>query len=288
MKTWIALALLCPVLAHGADTVQVHYTNRQVLATPDADAGKLGAAWFERCAAGGQFAELAASMAPDPRLTRAQRQAAEDAFDPAAFEKIAQAAYDRVVVDLPQGALTLCVDFAHPDDTFARDQMQGVMAMTAGSGRILIKLHPDADWARLLPYVLAHELHHSYWASRHFDAKAPFTLADYLVFEGRADNYAVRTFGQHPAPWINALTDAQYASSLATFEPLWDDTSPAVLMGSMFGNPQAGIPLWAGYTVGYRLVAKRLAAGGESDWRAITALPAREFLPQAEAEAPAD
>jgi hypothetical protein len=285
MKSWLALALLLPVLAHGAEPIDVHYTNRQVLAAQDADAGKLGAAWFDRCAAGGQFADLAASMAPDPRMTREQRQAAEGKFDPAAFEKIAQATFDRVVVDLPQGKLTLCVDFAHPADTFARDQMKGVMAMTAGSGRIIVKLHPDADWATLLPYVLAHELHHSYWAGRHFDPEAVFTLADYLVFEGRADNYAVRTFGQHPAPWIDALTPAQYDSSLATFAPLWDDTTPAVLMGSMFGNPQAGIPAWAGYTVGYRLVAQRLAAGGESDWRAITALPTREFMPLADAPA---
>lgn len=281
MKSWLLLALLCPALAHGAGRIDFHYTNDQVLATPEADAGKLGAAWFERCAAGGEFADLAASLGPDPRMTREQRLAAQARFDPAAFEKIAQAAYDRVLSDLPQGALTLCVDFVHPDDSFARDQMRGVLAVTAGSGRIIIKLHPDADWATLLPYVLAHELHHSYWAGEHFDAKAAFTLADYVVFEGRADNYAVQTFGEHPAPWIDALSQAQYESSLAAFAPLWGDTSPNVLMGSMFGNPQAGIPMWAGYTVGYRLVAKRLAAGGESDWRAITALATREFLPLA-------
>jgi len=40
-------------------------------------------------------------------------------------------------------------------------------------------------------------------------------------------------------------------------------------------------PLWAGYTVGYRLVAKRLAEGGESDWRVISAMPASAFLPAA-------
>lgn len=288
MKPLLLLALLCPLLAQGADKIDVHYTNDQVLALDDADAAQIGAAWFERCAAGGEFADLAASLGPDPRMTREQRRAAQAKFDPAAFEKIAQATYDRVVVDLPQRTLTLCVDFVHPDDVFARDQMRGVLAVTAGSGRIIVKLHPDADWATLLPYVLAHELHHSYWAHRHFDPKAAFTLADYLVFEGRADNYAVRTFGEHPAPWIDALTDAQYASSLARFAPLWDDTSPGVLMGSMFGNPQAEIPTWAGYTVGYRLVAKRLAAGGESDWRVISAMPSREFLPVAGAEAGGD
>ena len=279
MKAWMLMTLLCPALVQAAGKIDVHYTNDQVLAASDADAGQLGAAWFARCAAGGEFADLAASLGPDLRITPAQRRDAAAGFDPEAFEKLAQAAYDRVVVDLPQGPLTLCVDFAHPGDTFARDQMRGVMAVTAGSGRIIVKLHPEADWATLLPYVLAHELHHSYWAGRHFDPKAAFTLADYVVFEGRADNYAMHTFGDHPAPWINALTDAQYEASLATFTPLWGDVTPGVLMGSMFGNPQAGIPTWAGYTVGYRLVAKRLASGDERDWPAITAMPAREFLP---------
>ena len=281
MKTWMLLALLCPALAQGAGKIDIHYTNDQVLAAADADASKTGDAWFAKCAAGGEFADLAASLGPDPRMTLAQRSAAAAKFDPAGFAKIAQAAYDRVVVDLPQGPLTLCVDFAHPDDSFARDQMRGVMAVTAGSGRIIVKLHADADWVTLLPYVLAHELHHSYWAGQHFDPKAAFTLADYVVFEGRADNYAMQTFGEHPAPWINALTDAQYQATLALFAPLWGDGSPQVLMGSMFGNPQAGIPTWAGYTVGYRLVAQRLAGGGERDWRAISAMPARDFLPAA-------
>ena len=284
MKLLLALALLCPAFAHGAEKIEFHFTNDQVLETPAAQAGKIAAAWHVRCAAGGEFADLAAGFGPDPRLTRAQREAAKASFDVARFEGIAQATLARVLADLPQGALTLCVDFTHPADDFARDKMGGVMAMTAGSGKIIVKLHPDADWATLLPYVLAHELHHSYWARHHFDAKAAFTLADYVVFEGRADNYAVQTFGEHPAPWIDALTPAQYDQALAGFGPFWTATAPDVLMGSMFGNPQAGIPMWAGYTVGYRLVATRLAAGGETDWAAITAMPAVEFLPAAVAK----
>jgi len=281
MKPWLLMSLLCPALAEGAGNIDFHYVNDQVLATPEAEAANLGSAWTARCVADGEFAEVAASFGPDPRISREQRAAAKAEFDTAAFEQAAQAAFDRVQTDLPQSTLTLCVDMAHPEDHFARDQMRGVMAVTAGSGRIIVKLHPDADWSDLLPYVLAHELHHSYWAQHHFDPDAAFTLADYVVFEGRADNYAMQTFGRHPAPWIDALSEAQFARSLEIFTPLWADATPAVLMGAMFGNPQADIPLWAGYTVGYRLVAKRLAESGESDWRVISAMPASAFLPAA-------
>ncbi|MFT3805506.1 DUF2268 domain-containing putative Zn-dependent protease [Arenimonas sp.] len=279
MKHLILLAALSPALAFAAQPIDFHYTNTQVLDAP-ADAGDAtGKAWFTRCAEGGEFAMLAPGYAPDPRMTREEREAAEKDFDRAKFEAIAQQAFDRVQQELPQDKLSLCVDFTRPDDAFARDKMRGVMALTAGSGRIIVKLHPGSDWAKLLPYVLAHELHHSYWAKHHFDPNKPFTLGEYLVFEGRADNFAKHAFGEHPAPWIDALSADQYRSTLKTFAPLYGDSSPQVLMGAMFGNPAAGIPQWAGYTVGYRLVAEKIAHDKLTDWPAISALPADNFLP---------
>ena len=281
MKHWILFAALLPATAFAQPSIDFHYTNRQVLDAPAEAAEATNKAWFARCAEGGQFAMLAPGYGPDPRMTRAEREEAEKNFDRDKFETIAQQAFDKVAGELPQERLTLCVDFTRPGDVFARDQMRGVMALTSGSGRIIVKLHPGSDWATLLPYVLAHELHHSYWAKTQFDPNAPFTLGDYLVFEGRADNFAKHAFGQHPAPWIDALTDDQYQAALKAFAPLYGDSSPQVLMGSMFGNPNAGIPLWAGYTVGYRLVAQTIEREKLGDWKAITALPVGAFLPAA-------
>lgn len=281
MKHWLLFATLLPAAAFAQQPVDFHYTNRQVLDAPADAAEATNKAWFARCAEGGQFAMLAPGYAPDPRMTRAEREEAEKNFDRDKFETIAQQAFDKVAGELPQERLTLCVDFTRPDDSFARDQMRGVMALTAGSGRIVVKLHPGSDWAALLPYVLAHELHHSYWAKTQFDPNQPFTLGDYLVFEGRADNFAKHAFGQHPAPWIDALTEDQYQTALKAFAPLYGDSSPQVLMGSMFGNPDAGIPLWAGYTVGYRLVAQKIEQEKLVDWKAISAMPASAFLPAA-------
>lgn len=274
----LGLMLLATHAARAAEPVRFHYTNDLVLAAKDAAAANRE--WFATCAEGGEFAFLAPSYGPDPGMDRGQREAAAKKFDRKAFERIAQASYDRVVAELPQKPLELCLDFTRADDAFARDRMGGVMALTAGSGKLIVKIHPDADWASRLPYVLAHELQHSYWAQHHLDPKQRFTFGDYLVFEGRADNFAMHVFANHPAPWIDALDPAQYEESLRRFEPLFGDSSPAVLMGNMFGNPKAGIPLWAGYTVGYRLVARKVAAEHLTDWRAISALPASEFLPK--------
>ncbi len=279
MKNLALLALCLPSLAVAASPIDFEYTNPGLLANSGESADAQSKAWFSRCVAGGQFADFAEGFAPDHRISREQRQAAEAGFDRRKFEAIAQQTYDGVIRELPQRQLTLCVDFAHPDDHFARDQMRGVLALTAGAGKVIVKLHPDADWATLLPYVLAHELHHSYWAAEHFDPAVPFTLADYLVFEGKADNFAKTLFGNHPAPWIDALDSQQYASSVAAFAPRLGEDSPELLAASMFGSPQAGIPTWAGYTVGYRWVAAKLQQTGTSDWKAITALPASAFIP---------
>ena len=288
MKTVSLLALLLLAgTAHAAAPIRFHYVNDQVLAAKDA--ASAGKAWFEACAAGGEFAFLAPNYAPDPAQARVREEREADAkkFDRASFERIAQQSYDRVVAELPQVPLTLCLDFTRRDDAFARERMGGVMALTAGSGKLIVKIHPDADWASLLPYVLGHELQHSYWAQHHYSAGKAFTLGDYLVFEGRADNFAMHAFGKHPAPWVDALGPAQYDAALQRFQPRLGDSSPQVLRGSMFGNPQAGIPPWAGYTVGYRLVAKRIADAKLVDWRAISALPASDFLPAPPASPPA-
>jgi hypothetical protein len=276
--------LLLSAAIPAAAPIHFHYTNEQLLAAPG-DAAKQREEWFAQCAAGGEFARLATSYAPEPRVSREEREAAEKKFDRAAFERIAQDTYDRVVAELPQRPLTLCLDFTAADDAFARDRMGGVMALTAGSGKLIVKIHPDADWQALLPYVLAHELQHSYWAQHNFDPGRPFTLGDYLVFEGRADNFAMHEFGKHPAPWTDALSAEQYADSLVRFAPQFGDSTPQVLMASMFGDPQHGIPAWAGYTVGYRLVAKKIADKQLKDWQAISAMPAAEFLPPAPAVA---
>ncbi|MFD0738058.1 DUF2268 domain-containing putative Zn-dependent protease [Lysobacter koreensis] len=286
MSLIAALAFSAPASADNA-TVSFYFTHDAILQQANgealtADAHKAATAqWFAQCLAGGEFAQFAGDFAPDPKMPIGERQAQVAKFDNTAFEQIARAAWAKANTALPQASLRICVDLARQDDAFTRDRMDGIVAVTAGAGRIVLKIHPDADWATSLPYTLAHEMHHSAWAQTQFDAAKPFTLADYLVFEGRADYFAGALF-EHRAPWTTALDDAAHAAAWRDFSSKLDSADPATLTAAMFGSPQAGIPMWAGYSVGYKLVSQRMARAPKLDFAAMTAAPATEFMPKTE------
>ncbi len=279
--TRIRLVLLAALLqssaAFSADSsIDFYFSNDALL---ERDGAAALQEWNERCVAGGEFAEFAAIYAPDLKMSVADRKAQLAKFDRAEAVRIATDAWREANAALPQGSLRVCIDMAHPADDITRSVMGGISAVTAGRGRIILRVHPDANWKSVLPYVLAHEMHHSYWLENHFDASAPFTLADYLVFEGRADYFAGRLF-THRAPWTTALDADAYSSTWLAMSKDLSTTEWEKLQAFMFGSQQAAIPMWAGYSVGYRLVSERMAQEPRLDLRAMTSAPASVFMPK--------
>lgn len=234
--------------------------------------------WTAQCLAGGEFADVARAYAPDLRMGAEERKAQAAKLDRSEFVRIATDAWRRANAALPQGPLRVCLELAPAADTFTRERMGGVAGVTAGHGRIILRIHPDADWQAALPYALAHEMHHSYWAGHHFDATRPFTLADYMVLEGRADYFAGTLFA-YRAPWTAALDADAYVRAWGALSKELNTTEWPTLQAAMFGSEQAGIPAWAGYTIGYRLVSERMARTPKLDIKAMTAAPASEFIP---------
>ena len=236
--------------------------------------------WTAQCVAGGEFAEVAKAYAPEPRMGAAERKVQIAKFDRNEFVRLATEAWRTANAALPQGPMRVCVDLAATGDVFTRDRMGGVSAVTGGRGRITLRIHPDANWRAAVPYAMAHEMHHSYWAQYHYDVAKPFTLADYLVLEGRADYFASRLF-TFRAPWIAAMDAAAYAAAWRALSKELNSTEWGTLQAAMFGAPQAGIPAWAGYTIGYRLVTERMAREPILDLKAMSAAPASMFVPPA-------
>jgi hypothetical protein len=278
--TRIHLVLLAALMqgstASSADSsIDFYFANDALL---ERDGAAAIQEWTERCVAGGEFAEFAASYAPDLKMSVAERKAQATKFDRAEAVRLATDAWRKANAALPQGSLRVCIDLAHPADDFTRSLMGGISAVTAGRGRIILRVHPDADWKSVLPYVLAHEMHHSYWLHNDFDAKAPFTLADYLVFEGRADYFAGTLF-THRAPWTTALDSDAYASTWLAMSKELSTTEWEKLQAFMFGSRESAIPMWAGYSVGYRLVSERMAQEPRLDLKAMTSAPASVFMP---------
>lgn len=264
--------------------IHFHYFDAGLTSTPahpiDAKALQtLGQHWVAQCSQGGQFATLAATFAPNPALSAKEREALPKRFDRARFEALATAAWRKANAVLPQAPLNLCVELVDAHSSFIDKAMRGVAGLTAGSGKIMLKISVDADWARMLPYALTHELHHSYWASHDFDPGKPFTLADYLVFEGRADYFAHSLYPDTLAPWDQALTDRQFTALWSRLRGDMDSTDFAMMRAVMFGDPRQHIPQWAGYSIGYRLVTQRMQRKPAMDIQAMTASPASAFLP---------
>jgi hypothetical protein len=189
-------------------SIDFHFTSDAILEQGLAAAT---AEWTAQCVAGGELAAVTDTYAPDPGMVADERTAQMAKFDRNEFVRIATEAWRTANAALPQGSIRVCVDVARTSDTFTGDVMGGVTAVTAGQGRLILRIRPGADWKTVLPYVLAHEMHHSYWLQQHYDRGRPFTLADYLVLEGRADYFA-RSLFAHPAPWTAALDAADYAT----------------------------------------------------------------------------
>lgn len=256
-----------------------YFTNDRIL-EQSGDVAAAAAEWTRQCVAGGEFRDVAVSYAPDTGMALAERKAQSARFGREDFVRIATEAWQRANAALPQGPIRVCVDLARSSDTFTRDLMGGVAGVTAGRGRIILRVHPAADWQAALAYGLAHEMHHSYWLEQHYTPDAPFTLADYLVLEGRADYFAGSLFPR-AAPWTAPLDPAAYAAAWTVVSPQLHATEAPTLQAVMFGGPQAGLPMWAGYRLGFRLVSERMTRLPALDLRTMTAAPASEFMPQA-------
>jgi uncharacterized protein YjaZ len=128
-----------------------------------------------------------------------------------------------------------------------------INAITIGSGKIIVQIDPTfEDWKKNLPYVIAHEYHHSVWISRKWVSEN-FSLIEYLVFEGRADVFATGLYPDVETPWIKILNKEQERS-------VWDKIKNDIRARGheridkvMFGSDD--IPPGSGYTIGYNIVA---------------------------------
>ena len=101
--------------------------------------------------------------------------------------------------------------------------------------------------------TLAHELHHVIrFRTRPAGA---WTLGYALVAEGLADHFALEMVPDARRPWTDALSREQEAA-------LWRRARPAIAVPGGYDHRSwffgGDVPRWAGYTLGYRIVAAYL------------------------------
>ena len=128
-----------------------------------------------------------------------------------------------------------------------------------------------------------HELNHNV---RFKVVPMQVTVADYMVAEGLAESFAVELFGEEVAGYfVTDLSEEELAVAKRVIGDALDVTGFDAVRGYIFGDtisaymgrPKIGVPNFAGYAIGYRVVRHYLQRTGKSVAEA-TFLPSHEII----------
>lgn len=112
------------------------------------------------------------------------------------------------------------------------------------------------------------------------------TVADYMIAEGLAESFAVELFGEEVAGYfVTDLSEEELAVAKRVIGDALDVTGFDAVRGYIFGDtisaymgrPKIGVPHFAGYAIGYRVVRHYLQRTGKSVAEA-TFVPSDEII----------
>jgi uncharacterized protein YjaZ len=158
-----------------------------------------------------------------------------------------------VSLALPGPETKIVIIPANPSmhDFFVKNDMC-MNAVTVGSGKIIVMIDPTKIfWKKALPYIIAHEYHHSAWIAKHWRS-SDFSLLEYLIFEGRADAFAENLYNDVKSPWTTMISNEQEKSVWKIITPKLSQKGSAEINKVMFGGQD--IPFGSGYTIGLNIV----------------------------------
>lgn len=143
-----------------------------------------------------------------------------------------------------------------PHDTFGIERLGGVSGWTGWDGHTVeLVVHPAETSFFALQSTVVHEYHHHYRIRKTRMTDSNISLLESLVREGMAEHFVREILGEKGGgPWSNALSDSDakelwYSRYHEHLEDRGDAANPYV-----FGGGDSGLPLWAGYSLGYHLV----------------------------------
>ena len=159
---------------------------------------------------------------------------------------------------LKNDSVTIYIIPSNFDIEMVMDGIGGVMGLTAGSKQIMLTINPEiSKWKEMLQDAVAREFEQAYWTKMNFNKSHPFTLLDYLVFEGRADSYAHLIYPDIIRPTDQVLPPKVEVELWNRIKSELKNTDIAYQYEIMFGHKDE-YPLWGGYTLGYHIVQSAL------------------------------
>lgn len=152
---------------------------------------------------------------------------------------------------------------------------KGHLGYAPESGLVYVTVDPESSIlrknpSRSLERMLAHELHHS---SRWDGPGYGRTLGEALVSEGLAGHFAQEAYGGEREPW-EQLPARMLRPYVFKAQAAWQsvDYNHAEWF---FGSQK--FPAWVGYSLGYQLVGRYLAAHGDARASTLVHAEAADF-----------
>lgn len=214
------------------------------------------------------FAELgqrtALTQLGDPNLQMLSH--ALEAIESGGAKGIVDEALQKCALALPRPDLAARV-LLLPGDGQSRvltTQMKGVIGLSIGSQATLIFLWPTEEWQRRLAYTVSHEYLHlvrNLLFPRGMAAgklvyqktQEAETLLDAMLAEGIADAFALELYPEAEPPWTHALTPYAQESVWPKVRRRLAVSDTSEIRRLLFGDGDR-IPIWTGYTLGYKIV----------------------------------
>lgn len=139
---------------------------------------------------------------------------------------------------------------------------------------------PDEDNLRQVEAATVHELHRNILGASNPQAMnmMQVTVGDYMILEGLAESFAAELYGADSiGPWVTEFDVADLEHAVTRFREGLGVTGFNEVRRYIFGDPGAGLPIYAGYALGYRVVQAYLKRAGKNVVEA-TFVPARTII----------
>lgn len=142
------------------------------------------------------------------------------------------------------------------DNLTVKEKQNGVWGVNV-FGNIILNINPfSQNYLEWIPYVFAHEYHHTvwgnYWNVIHGGRTGKFLES--MLIDGEADAFARSLNPSLNPKWISQIPDEQE-------KKLWDryysrliNETNADYIKCMLGDDESGIPWCTGYFFGYRII----------------------------------
>jgi len=164
--------------------------------------------------------------------------------------------FEEICAHLPKDDEEVIHIAIYPSTT---DMPEGVYG-TGVWGNIILNINPTNNtFEKWLPFVFAHEYHHSVWGDYWYCKKEGKGLEQsflqMMIIEGEADDFAMSLHGGFVPSWHRGVSKEQERKVWEKIKEVMDQAVPPEEYARyMFGDKELGIPENAGYYYAIKIV----------------------------------